>query len=203
MSAALYGLYRLQTHSRIRCTQKALFPPGMPIIIAKRTGEVNLNAPYIEVNRGSQSRSASLPMRSPRLLAAYRNENGHTRCGGIWQRAKRNAGRLAEETLPPRRSSVGSACPFFAQAKAAERRAETVLYSLCHICIEKLMLFSVLLLCKRPQPTVTNVNKKCRINSAYRSFYAILDLLSEENARFQNFCRILAYRSPQIMLIFL
>lgn len=171
---------------------------------------------YSKADRGSQPQSAvyrseqgkSIPKRLPpyALAAAF---------GGLPQRKRAYTVR---RHLAKSKTERGSACrrnpaappfirrkrlSFFAQAKAAERRAETVLYSLCHICIEILMLFSVLLLCKRPQPTVTNVNKKCRINSAYRSFYAILDLLSEENAWFQNFCRILAYRSPQIMLIFL
>lgn len=91
-------------HLHIRYTRKALFPPECLLLY------------QIEQGKSIPKR---LPMRPPRLLAAYRNENGHKRCGDFWQRAKQHAGRLAEEVLPPRHSSAGSACPFFAEAKAA------------------------------------------------------------------------------------
>ena len=71
---------------------------------------------YTKADRRSQF-PKRLPMRPPRLLAAYRNESGHKRCGGIWQSARRNAGRLAEEVLPPRHSSAGSICPFSPKPK--------------------------------------------------------------------------------------
>lgn len=77
---------------------------------------------YTKADRRSQ-----FPKRlPPQLSTACRNESGHKRCGGIWQSARRNAGRLAEEVLPPRHSSAGSICPFSPKPKRRRGRAAAV-----------------------------------------------------------------------------
>ena len=94
----------------------------------QRTRDVLFRSEYLLLYQSGQGKSIPkrLPMRPPRLLAAYHNKSGHKRCGGFWQRAKQHAGRLAEEVLPPRHSSAGGICPFSPKPKRRRGRAAAV-----------------------------------------------------------------------------